>query len=86
LIVQTNGEAPVEVIDGKHRTHVAVDSLQVADATGAGDTLAGATLAALMAGMDPATAVAKGCAAARALLAERALCEAPAGRNALTSE
>jgi len=71
LIVQTNGDALVSVVAGDAYTEVAVTPLRVADATGAGDTLAGATLAALASGMEAADAVAAGCAAARALLAGR---------------
>jgi len=71
LIVQTHGDAPVEVIEGGHHMQVVVDPLSVADATGAGDTLAGTTLAALMTGAEPVAAVVAGCAAARALLSAR---------------
>jgi len=71
LIVQTNGESSVLVVEHGRTTSVAVEPLRVADATGAGDTLAGASLAALVSGAAPATAVAAGCAAARALLSSR---------------
>jgi len=71
LIVETHGEAPVQVIEHGRTSEIAVAPLRVADATGAGDTLAGAALAALALGADPAMAVASGCAAARALLSSR---------------
>jgi len=71
LIVQTNGDAPVQVAEHGRTVEVAVAPLRVADATGAGDTLAGAALAALASGIAPVSAVATGCAAARALLSSR---------------
>jgi len=72
LIVQTNGEAPVQVVENGRTSEITVARLHVADATGAGDTLAGAALAALASGVEPDAAVAAGCAAAHALLSARA--------------
>ncbi len=71
LIVQTNGEQPVLLDHGGQTAQVPVQPLVIADATGAGDTLAGATLAALVRGCAPPAAVAAGCSAAHALLSHR---------------
>lgn len=73
VIVETGGAREVLVERGGEARRLPVAALDVVDTTGAGDTLAGGTLAALAAGeTDPARAVAAGIDAARRLLAARA--------------
>jgi ribokinase len=72
VVVETRGADPILVRYRQVTTSVAVEPLRVHDTTGAGDTLAGATLAALLSGeSDPLAAVRAGAYAAHALLRER---------------
>ena len=72
IVVETNGAEAVTVHQGSRMTQLPVQPLTVLDTTGAGDTLAGGTLAALATGeTDPCAAVAAGIKAARELLASR---------------
>ncbi len=72
VIVETHGADPILVCADGRSTEVAVAPLRVGDATGAGDTLAGGTLAALLGGeKDPLAAVRAGACAAHELLQRR---------------
>lgn len=72
VIVETRGTDPIVVCANRAVTEVPVAALSVGDATGAGDTLAGATLAALLSGeRDPVAAVRTGARVAHELLARR---------------
>lgn len=70
LIVETRGARGV-IVDGPTRIDVRSEPLQVADTTGAGDTLAGEVLAALLSGADIEAAARRGIDASRALLSSR---------------
>jgi ribokinase len=71
--VETHGAAGARVISSRATQMIAAEPLDIADATGAGDTLAGGTLAHWLSGeRDPPAAVSHGMAAARAVLMARA--------------
>lgn len=71
-IVETRGSRGVIVDTANGRVELTSDPLQAGDTTGAGDTLAGETLAALLSGETSlVAAVQKGANAARALLQSR---------------
>lgn len=71
-IVQTSGAGSVQVHQSGRVTELAVSAVPARDTTGAGDTLAGGTLAALLAGEpDVVVAVRAGIDAAHALLKQR---------------
>lgn len=72
IIVQTNGAGEVLVHEQTRTTPIAVNPIDARDTTGAGDTLAGGTLAALIAGEnDILRAVEAGVSAAADLLRPR---------------
>lgn len=72
LIVETNGVEPVKVERGKELHYLDVQALEVHDPSGAGDTLAGGALAAVLAGdTDPRRIAQAGIDAAAALLDTR---------------
>lgn len=74
ILFETRGAEGVRVERGGEIFHAPVEPLaMIDDATGAGDTFAGAALAALIGGADPLAAARAGTAAARALLASRTL-------------
>ena len=73
LIIQTNGAANVKVEQGNEVYESPVKSLKFNDASGAGDTLAGGSLATMMNGEINKKSIAEaGIAAASALLKQRA--------------
>lgn len=73
VIVETDGTRGVSVLRGGGETRLEVEAVDVVDTTGAGDTLAGGYIAALMNGeTDPVAAARRGIAAVRALLEDRA--------------
>lgn len=72
LIVETNGAENVKVQHGKQVSHLDVPALEFNDASGAGDTLAGGCLAAVVGGeRDAARVAAAGISAAASLLRQR---------------
>ena len=72
LLIETAGGAGARATWNGSTVFVAAEHLTVTDPTGAGDTFAGAALAALAAGeADPAAIIAAGHKAARALLSRR---------------
>ena len=71
LLLETRGADGVRVEAGGEVFDLPVEPLTVDDATGAGDTFAGAALAALITGGSPRAAAEAGIAAAHALLAAR---------------
>ncbi|MBQ4856369.1 carbohydrate kinase family protein [Rhodanobacter sp. B2A1Ga4] len=72
IVVETRGAEPIHIRSRGTTMHIPVTPLQVGDATGAGDTLAGATLAALLGGeTDPVAAVRSGALASSELLRRR---------------
>ncbi|MBR0346752.1 MAG: carbohydrate kinase family protein [Rudaea sp.] len=72
IIIETRGADPIHVRVQGVTFQIPVTPLQIGDATGAGDTLAGATLAALLGGeADPLTAVQAGVRASHELLQRR---------------
>lgn len=73
VLFETRGADGVRVETGQ-AVDLPVTPLSVEDATGAGDTFAGAALAALIAGAPPRAAAEAGIAAAGALLAARPSC------------
>ncbi len=60
----THGAEGCTVFDGPHETHVPARAVEEVDPTGAGDTFAAATLAALAEGLDPVKAAGVGAAMA----------------------
>jgi len=73
LVVETAGAEAVRVADVERVFELEVEPLHCEDSTGAGDTLAGGCLAAVLAGeRDPCAIVSCGIAAAAALLRSRA--------------
>lgn len=74
IIVQTNGAAEVIVHSAAGKVSLPVLPIETGDTTGAGDTLAGGTLASILSGeADIVRATEAGIAAAAGLLRERAL-------------
>ncbi len=72
IIIETNGASDVRIHRGGHIVSIPVSPVDATDTTGAGDTLAGGTLAALAAGeTDIIAAVRAGVAAAGDLLRQR---------------
>jgi ribokinase len=72
VIIQTGGAEAVQVHRSGSVTHLAVNALRMHDTTGAGDTLAGGALAAILHGeTDIVRAVREGIDAAYELLSER---------------
>lgn len=71
ILFETQGAAGVVVTVGAGSTRLPTRPLAVTDATGAGDSFAGAVLAGLLAGDAPAAAAACGMAAAARLLRRR---------------
>lgn len=71
ILFETRGADGVRVEAGSENRDLPVAAIKVDDATGAGDTLAGAALAALIRGAAPQAAAQAGIAAASALLASR---------------
>lgn len=71
VIIETRGAQGVVIEQTAMRAQVAVEPLEVRDATGAGDTLAGEVLAHLLHGAALEDAVTRGACAARELLAAR---------------
>lgn len=71
LLFETRGGNGVAVMGGGQCHHLPTHLLRVTDATGAGDSFAGATLAALLAGTAPTDAAAAGMRAATTLLSSR---------------
>lgn len=72
VIVETRGSRDVVVTVAGRQYVLPVRALDAADTTGAGDTLAGATMARVVNGDDPQSAVAEGIRAAEGLLKGRA--------------
>lgn len=68
VLFETQGGDGVVVVDGGHAIQLPVEPLVVTDPTGAGDSFAGATLAALLDGDAPEAAAVKGILAAAKLL------------------
>ena len=78
IIVQTGGKRGIVIETADGCETVEVESLEIADATGAGDTLAGGFIAAEMASSaGPVEALKKGMASARELLVSRMQGRAP---------
>ena len=74
LIIETNGAKPVKAEFRGHVEHIDVPPLRFDDASGAGDTLAGGCLAAIIDGeTGPGAIAAAGIAASRKLLEQRTI-------------
>lgn len=71
VLFETRGADGVRIEAAGEAFHLPVEALEVGDATGAGDTFAGAALAMLISGGAPQAAALAGIAAAGALLATR---------------
>ena len=71
-IIETHGKEGVSIICEKRKTHIETNPVDTFDTTGAGDTFAGAFIAAEMSGRkDPNDAARVGLEAAESLLIER---------------